>query len=211
MKKSNAAISAFIDEKYIPLEPKYKIIIALLLVILPIAMFYFLYFQPKTDEITKLEQRKAKLTQELKSVKKRARDLAKFEEEVKQTQAMFDEVAELLPKEKEIPQLLKDISSLGRVAGLDFLKFQPLVDRPKDFYAEIPVNINVRGPYHNMGFFFDQVSKLDRIVSVTNVKMSGPKRVAGEMLLNSNCKLMTYRFTNVALPKDNKKNKKRKR
>ncbi len=211
MKKSNAAIDAFIDEKYIPLEPKYKIIIALLLVILPIAIFYFLFFQPNTEEIARLENKKEKLNKELKTVKAKARDLAKFQEELKQTQALFDDVAVLLPKEKEIPKLLKDISSLGRVSGLDFLKFQPTSEQPRDFYAEIPVNINVRGPYHNMGFFFDQVSKLDRIVSVTNVKMSSPKKVAGEMLLNSNCKLMTYRFTNVALQKDNKNKKKRKR
>jgi len=111
----------------------------------------------------------------------------------------------LLPKEKEIPKLLKDISALGRNAGLDFLTFKPLADIPKDFYAEIPVTINVRGPYHNMGYFFDQVSKLERIVSVTNVKMSSPKKEGGEMLLNSDCQLVTYRFTNVELPKPPKK------
>ena len=89
----------------------------------------------------------------------------------------------LLPKESEIPKLLTDISALGRNAGLDFLTFKPLADIPKDFYAEIPVTINVRGPYHNMGYFFDQVSKLARIVSVSNVKMSSPKKEGGEMLL----------------------------
>jgi type IV pilus assembly protein PilO len=118
---------------------------------------------------------------------------------------MFLEMAVLLPKEKEIPKLLKDISALGQNVGLDFLTFKPLADIPKDFYAEIPVTINVRGPYHNMGSFFDQVSKLERIVSVSNVKMSSPKKEGGEMLLNSDCKLVTYRFTNVELPKPPKK------
>ena len=89
--------------------------------------------------------------------------------------------------------------------GLDFLTFTPQADNPKDFYAEIPVTINVRGPYHNMGFFFDQVSKLERIVTVANVKMSSPKKEAGEMLLNSDCRLVTYRFTNVELPKQPQK------
>jgi type IV pilus assembly protein PilO len=56
-----------------------------------------------------------------------------------------------------------------------------------------------------MGFFFDQVSKLERIVSVSNVKMSAPKKEGGEMLLNSDCILVTYRFTNVELPKPPKK------
>ncbi len=205
MIKSNAAIATFIDEKYTPLESKYKIIIALFVLIVPVALFYFFLYQPNTQKITALTGQKANLTTQLKNVKAKARNLAKFEEELKQTQAAFDKTAELLPKEKEIPQLLKDISSLGRVAGLDFLKFQPMTDVPRDFYAEIPVNINIRGPYHNMGFFFDQVSKLGRIVSVNNVKMANPKKEAGEMLLNSSCQLVTYRFTGVALTKANKK------
>ena len=131
--------------------------------------------------------------------------MAKFEQELQEAENIFLESAALLPKDKEIPKLLKDISALGRNAGLDFLTFKPLADIPKDFYAEIPVTINVRGPYHNMGYFFDQVSKLARIVSVTNVKMSSPKKEGGEMLLNSDCQLVTYRFTNVELPKPPKK------
>ena len=56
-----------------------------------------------------------------------------------------------------------------------------------------------------MGYFFDQVSKLERIVSVTNVRMSSPKMERGEMVLKSDCRLVTYRFTNVELPKPKKK------
>jgi type IV pilus assembly protein PilO len=113
-----------------------------------------------------------------------------------------------LPKEKEIPKLLTDISSLGRNAGLDFNSFRPQRDIPKDFYDEIPINIDVNGPYHNVGYFFDQISKLDRIVSVSNVRMTSPRRVGNDMLLNSNCRLLTYRFTGI---KHSKKSKKRKR
>ncbi len=130
--------------------------------------------------------------------------MEKFEEELRLAELKFKETSALLPKEKEIPQLLKDISALGRTAGLDFNTFKPLPDVPKDFYAEIPVSINVRGPYHNMGFFFDQVSKLERIVSVTNIKMSSPQKEGSEMLLKSDCTLLTYRFTNVELPKEKK-------
>ncbi|MCP3930504.1 MAG: type 4a pilus biogenesis protein PilO [Bacteroidetes bacterium] len=211
MKKNTAAIDAFIDERYLPLDPKYKIILAIAIVLLPVVAFFFIFFQPNVEDLGRLAKKKTKINQEIRTVKAKVRNLAKFEEELKTTQAIFNQTAELLPKDKEIPKLLKDISSLGRVAGLDFLKFQPLADRPKDFYSEIPVNINVRGPYHNMGYFFDQVSKLERIVSVSNVKMTNPKKEAGELLLKSNCQLVTYRFTNKKLQKDTKKKKKRRK
>lgn len=205
MKTSNSPFSVFLDEKFIPLAPKIKFGIAIVLVLIPIAVFFLSYYQPKTKTIKGLNSKQTTLEKEIKEVKRRAGDLAKFELELEEAQDKFNEKSVLLPKDKEIPKLLKDISALGRSAGLDFLTFKPLADVPKDFYAEIPVSINVRGPYHNMGYFFDQVSKLERIVSVSNVKMTSPKKEKGEMLLKSDCKLVTYRFTNVELPKPKKK------
>jgi type IV pilus assembly protein PilO len=205
MKTSNTAIATFIDEKYTPLTSKVKLGITVVLVLLPIIVFYFSYYKPKVQKIETLSNQKVSLEQQLQEVKEKAANLAKFEKELEEAETKFLETAVLLPKQKEIPKLLKDISALGRNAGLDFLTFKPLADIPKDFYAEIPITINVRGPYHNMGYFFDQVSKLERIVSVSNVKMSSPKKEGGEMLLKSDCKLVTYRFTNVELPKPKQK------
>ena len=48
----------------------------------------------------------------------------------------------------------------------DFNSFTPGGETPQEFYAEIPISIQVRGPYHNVGYFLDQVSKLERIVTV---------------------------------------------
>jgi len=205
MKTSNIAFTTFINEKYIPLAPRIKVAIVALILLVPVVVFYFLFYQPKAELITSLNNQSIQLKKEIQEAKSKAANKGQFEKELAEARIKFEEVAVLLPKGKEIPKLLKDISSLGRNAGLDFLTFKPLADIPKDFYAEIPVSINVRGPYHNMGFFFDQVSKLERIVSVTNIKMSSPKKEGGEMLLKSDCKLVTYRFTNVELPKEPKK------
>jgi type IV pilus assembly protein PilO len=205
MKKSNGKFTAFIDGKIVPMGAKAKVGIVFLIVLIPVVAFYFAFYQPNSEKIQGLKAKEVSMQKTLKEVKEKASELAKFEQELKAAEMLFQEAAVLLPNEKEIPQLLKDISSLGRTAGLDFLTFKPLADIPKDFYAEIPITINVRGPYHNMGFFFDQVSKLERIVSVSNVKMGSPKKEAGEMLLKSDCRLVTYRFTNKPLPKPKKK------
>lgn len=205
MKKGNSQFISFLDTKFIPLAPKIKLCIAAAIVFVPVAIFFFTFFQPKNETIDKLTTQKLALEKELADVKAKAANLAKFEKELEEAKAVFEMTSALLPKDKEIPKLLKDISSLGRTAGLDFLTFKPLADIPKDFYAEIPVTINVRGPYHNMGYFFDQVSKLERIVSVTNVKMGSPKKEGAEMFLTSDCTLVTYRFTNVELPKQPEK------
>ena len=205
MKTSNAAVTNFINEKYIPLAPRIKVAIFAIILLLPVVLFYFLFYQPKAEKIESLDKQTVQLKQQVQEAKAKAANKEQFEKELALAKEKFEELAVLLPKGKEIPKLLKDISALGRNAGLDFLTFKPLADVPKDFYAELPVSINVRGPYHNMGFFFDQVSKLERIVSVTNIKMTSPKKEGGEMLLKSDCKLVTYTFTNKALPKEPKK------
>ncbi len=201
MNKITTAITDIIDKKYIPLEPKFKVILAVVLLLLPVVIFYFAFFQSNVKKLAGLNSQKVSLETRLRAVKKKAQNRARLQQELNEVIATFEETSKLLPKEQEIPQLLKDISSLGRNAGLDFLSFKPGADVPKDFYAEIPVSINVNGPYHNMGFFLDQVSKLDRIVTVDNIKMGGPRMEAGEMLLSSSCSLKTYRFTNVQLAK----------
>jgi len=210
MKKSNSKFAVFIDEKFIPMGKKAKIGILLILVLAPIALFFFLFYQPNAEKVTTLEGQRSKLQKEIADLKQKERNKPKLLAQVAKVEEEFKEAAKMLPKDKEIPRLLKDISALGRNAGLDFLTFVPRPVTPKDFYDEIPVDINIRGPYHQMGFFFDQVSNLDRIVSVTNTNMKSPSKVQGEMLLSSNCQLMTYRFTNKPLPTDDKKKKKKK-
>lgn len=209
MKKTNA-FATFIDKKYIPLDKKLKITLAVILFLLPVVLFYFFWFQPQNEKTANLTKQKATLTKELQRAKAKAANLPKLQAELDATKTLFDETAALLPKEKEIPSLLTNISALGRGSGLDFLTFKPGADVPKDFYSEIPVDIKVRGPYHNMGIFLDQVSKLDRIVTVSNITMGGPKKEGAEMLLNSSCRLVTYRFTNkkVSKPVDKKKRRK---
>lgn len=203
--KQNNAFATFIDDKYIPLEERFKWIIAVIVFLLPVALFYFILFQPQQEKKAQLTAQRTALTAELQKAKARASNRGKLQEELKLVEKRFAEAALFLPKEKEIPALLTNISALGRGAGLDFLTFKPQASVPKDFYSEIPVEIKVRGPYHNMGSFLDQVSKLNRIVTVANISMGGPKSEAGEMLLNSGCRIVTYQFTNKKLPTEKKK------
>ena len=210
MKKTNA-LANFIDDKYIPLEKKIKIAIMVALFLIPVALFYFLWLQPQYEETAKLIKQETAITKEVNKAKARAANKEKLQAEVAVIEKRFEETAVLLPKGKEIPRLLTNISALGRGSGLDFLTFKPGKDIKKDFYSALPINIKVRGPYHNMGVFLDQVSKLNRIVTVANITMGGPKKEGSELLLNSSCRLVTYRFTNKELPKPQDKNKKKKR
>jgi type IV pilus assembly protein PilO len=191
-----AKINTLIDERYVPLDKKIKIGAALVLLIAPCVLFYLFFWQPQQEEITKLENQKKTLTDDVERAEKAAANMDQHEKELADAEEFFREVADIFPSEQEIPDLLRRISDLGKRAGLDFVTFRPSPEVQKDFYAEIPIHIEIRGPYHNVGYFLGEVSMLDRLVTVDNIQMRSPKEEGGEVILNSTCTLLTYRFTN---------------
>jgi len=195
--KATDQINKFIDTKYSPLDKKVKGIIFVAACLIPVVLFYFFFYSPNVKKIDGLTQKKNVLISEVSKARKAENELKKITAEMAATEELFKKTAVVLPKTKEIPALLRNISDLGKGAGLDFLTFKPGPEIPRDFYAEIPVDITIKGPYHNLGYFLDQVSKLERIVTVDNINMGGAKKEGGELLLSSKCRLTTYRFTGV--------------
>jgi type IV pilus assembly protein PilO len=100
----------------------------------------------------------------------------------------------LLPETREIPELLTQISELGLNAGLEFRLFKPALEKQADFYAEVPVNLTILGRFHDLARFFDHLSKLSRIVNVTDIKISLTKGSGDTPTLTTNCLLTTFRF-----------------
>lgn len=192
--KLKAAFDSFLETKVITLPVKHKYGIVAVALIIPLVAYYFLLFTPKSKEIKNLKKNRTKLEAEVRQIEATVAKLDKHKEELKVTRERFKRASLLLPQQKEIPSLLTNISSEGTNAGLDFISFTPKGEARKEFYADIPINIQVKGPYHNVGTFLDHVSKLPRIVSVSSLSMGGPKMVEGEMLLNTNINLVTYRF-----------------
>ena len=194
LNKTKEAFDSFLEKKVVPLDKKVIITIFALVIIVPIVAFYFLFYTEETKEIKGLESREASLFKEITEAKAIAAKLEEHLAEMEETKRLFAEASVLLPQKKEIPSLLTNISALGTNSGLNMATFSPGGERRKEFYAEIPVSIKVNGPYHNIGTFLFEVSKLDRIVSAINISLGGGNMQRGEMLLGSSINLITYRF-----------------
>ncbi|MEW6501933.1 MAG: type 4a pilus biogenesis protein PilO [Thermodesulfobacteriota bacterium] len=201
---------AFVDTKVSRLTPQHKLLICIGAWALPVVACTFLVFMPKNTEIGQLNEKKGQLEQELQKVEKIAREIDKHRAEMQAVEEQFKAAALMLPEQKEIPNLLTNISGQGTNSGLEFLSFQPKSEVPKEFYAEIPVDIAVAGPYHSVGVFLDKISKLPRIVSVVNLTMGTPTQAGKEMSLNSTFNLVTYRFLETPPADANAKGKKKK-
>jgi type IV pilus assembly protein PilO len=169
-----------------------------------VAIFVFLLYKPKLEQISNLKKQLKTLENKLVVAKKNAADLEKFQKKMQAAEVQFKTAMKALPEKEEIPSLLTSISRSGQDVGLDFLLFEPKSEIRKEFYAEIPVAMQVKGGYHDLAIFFDKVARLSRIVNIKNIKMA---RAKDSMDLNTSCTAVTYKFVEPAPKKKSKKKK----
>jgi type IV pilus assembly protein PilO len=151
---------------------------------------YFLYL-PQYEEITSLEEKLKGLEKKLATAKVNAAELEKFQAKMQEAETKFKIALRALPEKEEIPSLLTSVSKSGQEVGLEFLLFEPKGEAKKEFYAEIPVAMNIRGDYHNLAIFFDKVARLSRIVNIVNITIDRGKEGRD---LNTTCTAVTYKF-----------------
>lgn len=173
---------------------KQKMVLYGLVVVAILVGYYYLYYSPVKAEIDTLRQQKVALEGKIKEQRIIAKDLETFKKEVVKLEAQLNELLEQLPNSSEIPKLLRNISDVGKESGLDFLKFAPKGEVPKEFYAEIPVDVSVTGGFHEFGMFLDRVSRLSRIVNISDVLFSKAKISGDQVSMTINCTARTFRF-----------------
>jgi len=169
--------------------------------------FYFLVFQPKTDEIRRAKDEISGLKVKVMKARRDAKRLPEVEAREIEVDAQFKQALKLLPNEKEVPSLLRNITKLGADSNLEFRLFSPRKESPEHFYYRLPVSIEVSGTYHDVATFFDKVGRMERIVNILNVSMK-PQKAHSTMLITK-CEAVTYRFKGSSDEKAGKKPKKK--
>ncbi|MBI5098944.1 MAG: type 4a pilus biogenesis protein PilO [Nitrospirae bacterium] len=156
------------------LPTKLQVLIFTLPALLFIILFVVMIFLPKNTEIKNLNAKITKLNQEIASSQEKVKILDKLIEENKLLKAKLESLKEQLPEEKEVSVLLKQISELGLQSGLEVLLWRPEAKKtsPENLYVEIPVKVEVLTAYHNLGVFFSHISRLPRLVNISDIDLS---------------------------------------
>ena len=178
------------------LEPSRKI--ALAVVAAGAGGYYFFIVSPRDDAHRAARDAHRRDAAGARQQDVRGRADARAPEDVEQHDKQLKLALTRLPDEKEIPELLSSISNLGRDSGLDILVFRQLPETYQEFYAEVPVEMQVRGNYHQVALFLDRVGKLDRIVNVSNIVVKSPKVMEENLVLDANSRVTTFRFLSEA-------------
>jgi len=191
-------------EKILKLPTKQKILILVLVVIIEAAALIWFLYLPKHKELAGLKVEVTRLQAEIEEKTRIANNLPRLQKEYDQLNLELAQALTELPNSQEIPSLLSSITSVGKGAGLDFLVFKPKPEVPKDFYAEVPVDITVSGSYFSVANFFAAVANLPRIVNISNVAFSDIKNVNNRMMMKVTCLATTFRFLDKKEIKDDK-------
>ena len=185
-----------LDPKNPGLWPKpIQIVIFILLFIALLFAGWKFDITKKRDQLAALEKKETEKIEILKVRQRKAANLNALKEQMKEMEISFGDMVRQLPNQTEVAGLLVDISQTGLGAGLEFKLFEPKAENPKEFYAVLPISINVVGNYHQFGEFISGLAQLPRIVTTheINIKSNQSNEKARVPILEMNTIAKTYR------------------
>ncbi len=175
-----------------------KIIILAVVILLLAALFYSFIYGPQEDEIVKVED-SVEIARNEKLVKqKKTANLAQLQKELKELDLKLKEKVAQLPNKKEMASLLSSISAKAQESGLEVLLFRPRAENYQDFYAEIPVDITVKGRFQNAVSFFDEIARFNRLINVDNIGFKNPSIAGDQVILETTSVATAFRFLDEA-------------
>ncbi len=157
-------------------------------------LFFLAFYIPRAHDISTARTEQAELREKKAIVEKRAADKEAYERQLEELTLQLRHALRQLPDDREIPDLLSRISTIGRRLGLEIQKFLPRDEILREYHAEVPVQLQLRGSYHEVAMFFDRLSKLSRIVYVQDIQMAEPVEQSGKVLVQVSGTLTTFRF-----------------
>jgi len=194
-----------------------------LVIVSALLIWWFVYRvgSGNLPDLRKAEAEQRTLWSTFDEKQRKAANLEAYRQQLAEIERTFGAMLRQLPGKTEVPSLLVDISQTGLAAGLQERLFQPGAETRKDFYAELPIKIQLTGGYHEFGLFVSGIAALPRIVTLHDIEITRANTRAGgaardrappptnDLTLNLTAK--TYRYLDeqeIAPPEDDGKGKK---
>jgi type IV pilus assembly protein PilO len=187
-----------------------------------LGLFWWQFYSPMLEEETRKSNELSALQADIRNLEVTANKLQEFQREVQLREAKLETLKRILPADKETPELMKKVQYLAAQSNLLIRNFTPgaTVNRefpiegqpspkpgqpppqgkqpPTEYYQEWPINVDVEGNYHNLGLFFDRVSRLSRLVNVGNVKIKSQSTPRPSNTIAVSCVATTFVYVEAS-------------
>jgi type IV pilus assembly protein PilO len=176
------------DPSVWPNAPRYTLLAALIVAIVA-AGWWFLWSDQWTDLEAKRQEEQT-LKQQFLEKKRQAVNLDLYIQQLAEIDRSFGALLKQLPSKSEVEALLIEVNQAGLGRGLQFDLFRPGQEQVKEFYAELPIAVNIKGSYHDIGAFAADIGKLPRIVTLNNIQLAPTP--TGTLTLDATVKTFRY-------------------
>jgi type IV pilus assembly protein PilO len=124
-----------------------------------------------------------------------ARRLPEFQAQVTDLERRLESLRNVLPEQKDVADTLRRLQGLATQSNLTILRFTPAAPKQLPLYAEVPYRLAVDGTYHNLGQFFDRVSKFPRIINVNDIAIRAKGNPEPNSTVTAECTATTFVLT----------------
>ena len=154
---------------------------------------YYLDTLPQLQELERAKGEEVSLKEGFEQKQSKAASFDDYKQQIVEMQDAFGSLLRQLPGKNEVADLLVDITQSGIAAGLESNLFKPEREVPRDFYAELPIKLEVNGSYHQLGQFVSNVAALPRIVTLHEINIT-KGRDQNKKTLTMSAVAKTYRY-----------------
>ena len=156
--------------------------------------YYALVYSSISGEVQRGRQTQKQLQDQIRDAERREKQYLDLTQELANREVADRQNRRTLPENAEIAAFLQDLNRVAELSGLTIRLVEPRPELREELYAKIPVVLALTGRFHQMGKFFYNVSKLDRAISLENIRMTQPRLMpSGEMLIDVDVRATTYR------------------
>lgn len=150
---------------------------------------YYFHHKNQLEDLKRVQVKEEELKTTFKNKAEKAANLELYKVQLEEMRRTFGTLLRQLPSKTEIPALIVDISQTGLASGLEIELFKPQAESIKEFYAEKPIDLRVKGEYHQFGAFASEIAALPRIVTLHNISLTPSDE---KMTMTATAK--TYRY-----------------
>jgi type IV pilus assembly protein PilO len=171
-----------------------KAVVVVLVAIIVIAAGYYFIIEDQLISFDAVQHKELDLRKEFETKQAKASNLDAYRQQLEEMKQSFGTMLRQLPDKTEVAELLVDVSQTGLASGLEFELFKPEEEVPKEFYAELPIQVIVNGRYHEFGNFISGLAALPRIVTIHDIKIKRGDSKEGNSDLVLEATAKTYRY-----------------
>ncbi len=175
-----------------------KLVLLGFLFLLLVGLGYWFMWSPQIDEFDQAQSKEQELRQVFVAKKNQAVKIEAYKQQMIDIEKTFGALLKQLPDKSQMDGLLTDINQAGLGRGLEFDLFKPGQETIADFYAEMPIQIKIKGSYDDVGAFASDISRLSRIVTLNDISIVPLNKDTKDGPLTLEAVAKTYRYLDAS-------------